>query len=65
MGQREREMAVNSALNHIVDAASGLTREQCMTAAVALKAAWLTEAERDALRDLSEGFDRLSTAGVA
>lgn len=60
----EAQAAVKMAFAHIVDAASALTRDQAMTASMALRAGWMTKEEREALRDLSPAFDRLSNAGA-
>lgn len=61
----EQVTEVRTALAHIVDASSALTRDQAMIAATALRAGWLRDEERAVLRDLSSAFDRLSAAGVA
>lgn len=64
MTNEEAEAAVQMALAHIVDASAGLTREQAMIVGSALRAGWMTDEEREALRDLACAFDRLSTAGA-
>lgn len=64
MENKEALAAVQAAMAHIVDASASLTRERAMTASMALRAGWMTDAERESLRDLSSPFDRLSTAGA-
>jgi len=63
VSENGKQIAVQAALGHIVDASSGLSRELAMIAATSLQAGWLTANERAALLDLSCAFERLSVAG--